>query len=79
MRGLSRKKIVFPQSEFHFSCLKVAPKLKERMMKAGTLMVSFQPHKSLPNFWRAIISNLAVRKEDIDYCISEINRLGEDL
>jgi len=57
----------------------VAPKLKERMMKSGTLMVTFQPHKGMPNFWRAIISNPAVKKEDIDYCIAEMDRLGEDL
>ena len=41
---------------------KVAPKLKERMMNEGSLMITFQPHKGMPNFWRAIISNPAVRK-----------------
>jgi len=33
---------------------KVAPLLKEKMMFEGTLMITFQPHKGMPNFWRAI-------------------------
>ena len=32
------------------------------MMNEGSLMITFQPHKGMPNFWRAIISNPAVRK-----------------
>ena len=31
-------------------------------MNEGSLMITFQPHKGMPNFWRAIISNPAVRK-----------------
>ena len=72
------------------------------MMAAGTLMITFQPHKGskkpklnqmrhesggktliqlsgLPNFWRAIISNPAVTKADVDFCISEMERLGADI
>ena len=33
----------------------------------------------LPNFWRAIISNPAVTKADVDFCISEMERLGADI
>ena len=33
---------------------KVAPALKEKMMFEGSLMITFQPHKGQPNFWRAI-------------------------
>ncbi|CBY31127.1 unnamed protein product [Oikopleura dioica] len=58
---------------------KVAPLLKEKMMFEGTLMITFQPHKGMPNFWRAIVSNPAVRKEDIDYAIAEMDRLGAQL
>lgn len=78
----------------HNQLYQVAPILKERMMNAGTLMVTFQPHKGLehvhifgwlttitglPNFWRAIISNPAITEADIDFCIGEMDRLGSDI
>lgn len=48
-------------------------------MEAGTLMVGYQPQGDLPNFFRNIISSAAVREEDIDFLLSEMDRLGHDL
>jgi len=49
------------------------------MMYEGTLMIGYQPLGSLPNFFRSIISNSAVQKQDIDFMLSELDRLGADL
>jgi glutamate decarboxylase len=57
----------------------VTPTIKQRMMNAGTLMIGYQPQGKIPNFFRNIISNPAVKKYDIDFLITEIDRLGNDL
>ena len=53
--------------------------LKARMMNAGTLMISYQPLGDKPNFFRNIISNPGVQKKDVDFLLSELDRLGADL
>lgn len=60
---------------------RVAPKIKERMMKEGTLLIGYQPLsvKRLVNFFRIIISNARCEHSDMDYVIEEIDRLGRDL
>lgn len=57
----------------------ICPRIKGRMMKAGTLMVGYQRHGKIPNFFRSIISQDALTEEDIDFMLDEIDRLGEDL
>lgn len=57
----------------------MAPKIKARMMERGTTMVGYQPDKQRPNFFRMIISNQASTKEDMDFLVEEIDRLGRDL
>ncbi|XP_076059423.1 glutamate decarboxylase [Oratosquilla oratoria] len=57
----------------------VQPLLKGRMMTAGTLMIGYQPEDEYPNFFRNIISSQAVNKDDIDFMIEELDRLGYDL
>jgi hypothetical protein len=59
--------------------LKIAPRIKERMMTNGTMMVGYQRLDEHPNFFRAIISNIATTKEDIISMIDEIHELGHDL
>ena len=49
------------------------------MMKAGSMMVSYQPLGELPNFFRSIISNQACAEEDVDFMLEELDRLGIDL
>ncbi|XP_023931572.1 cysteine sulfinic acid decarboxylase [Lingula anatina] len=58
---------------------KVAPKIKERMMVEGTMMVGYQPLGDYVNFIRMVISNLNVTKEDMEFVVDEIERLGKDL
>lgn len=58
---------------------RITAQLKARMMYSGTLMIGYQPLGHVPNFFRSIISNSAVQKQDIDFMLSELDRLGADL
>lgn len=58
---------------------KVAPKIKEKMMKEGTMMVTYQPQKDNPNFFRIVFQNSGLEKSDMLHLISEFERLGSDL
>ncbi|XP_065715092.1 cysteine sulfinic acid decarboxylase isoform X2 [Patagioenas fasciata] len=58
---------------------KVAPAIKERMMKKGSMMVSYQPHGARVNFFRQIVTSPAVTRADLDFFLDEIERLGQDL
>ncbi|NWR64122.1 CSAD decarboxylase, partial [Bucorvus abyssinicus] len=58
---------------------KVAPAIKERMMRKGSMMVSYQPHGAKVNFFRQIVTSPAVTKGDLDFFLDEIERLGRDL
>lgn len=49
------------------------------MMERGTTMVGYQPDKQRPNFFRMIISNQAIKREDLDFLINEIVDIGESL
>lgn len=58
---------------------RVAPKIKERMMKEGNMMITYQPLRSKPNFFRLVMQNSALNRNDMHYFINEIERLGRDL
>ncbi|NXA43983.1 CSAD decarboxylase, partial [Eudromia elegans] len=58
---------------------KVAPAIKERMVRSGSVMVSYQPHGAAVNFFRQVVTNPAVTKADLDFFLDEIERLGRDL
>ncbi|CAH2224783.1 sterol O-acyltransferase 2 [Pelobates cultripes] len=58
---------------------KVAPVLKERMIKKGSMMIGYQPHENHVNFFRQIVVNPESTKEDLDFFLNEIERLGENL
>lgn len=49
------------------------------MMQSGTLMVGYQPDDRRPNFFRSIISSAAVTEKDVDFLLSEMDRLGHDI
>lgn len=66
-------------SNFHERLHKVAPKIKERMMKSGSMMVTYQPQKTLPNFFRIVFQNSGLDKSDMIHLIEEFERLGKDL
>merc|ERR1712227_654768 len=58
---------------------KVAPELKKLMVEQGTMLIGYNPLGSYVNFFRMVISNPDVRKEDMDFVISDIERMGNDL
>lgn len=57
----------------------VAPKLKEKMTKRGSLMINYQPLHGKPNFFRFVIQNSGVNTQDIYYVIDELENLGESM
>uniref|UniRef100_A0A3B3T4V0 Glutamate decarboxylase 3 n=1 Tax=Paramormyrops kingsleyae TaxID=1676925 RepID=A0A3B3T4V0_9TELE len=57
----------------------IAPKIKAAMMEEGMLLIGYQPLGEKPNFFRCVFSNPATRKEDVDFLIDGIVRLGCDL
>jgi len=57
----------------------VAPRIKERMMKDGSMMVTYQPLRNQPNFFRLVLQNSGVERADMDYFVQEFERLGSDL
>lgn len=58
---------------------KIAPKIKERMMKEGNMMITYQPLRKLPNFFRLVLQNSALNEDDMLHFMDEIERLGSDL
>ncbi|XP_044748286.1 cysteine sulfinic acid decarboxylase [Coccinella septempunctata] len=57
----------------------VAPAMKERMMKEGTMMVTYQSQKGLPNFFRIVFQNSGLDKSDMVHLVEEFERLGANL
>ncbi|KAK8719957.1 hypothetical protein OTU49_013663, partial [Cherax quadricarinatus] len=61
---------------------KVAPLVKERLAKAGTVMLTYQPlhEKQLVNFFRMINTGVpAPTHQDMDYVLQQIETHGADL
>lgn len=58
---------------------KVAPKIKERMMKQGTMMITYQPLKEKPNFFRLVLQDSSLTKQDMMHFIELIENYGEEL
>lgn len=59
--------------------MQVAPTIKERMMKKGSLMLGYQPHQGKVNFFRQVVISPQVSREDMDFLLDEIDRLGRDM
>ncbi|XP_017291601.1 acidic amino acid decarboxylase GADL1 isoform X1 [Kryptolebias marmoratus] len=57
----------------------VAPVIKERMMKMGSMMVGYQPHGGNANFFRMVVISPQVSRQDLDFVLDEIHNLGKDL
>uniref|UniRef100_UPI00398E89D4 cysteine sulfinic acid decarboxylase isoform X3 n=1 Tax=Pristiophorus japonicus TaxID=55135 RepID=UPI00398E89D4 len=64
--------------DFWKSLGKVAPFIKERMMKQGSLMVGYQQHGTHVNFFRQVLINPQVNRDDMDFFLDEMERLGSD-
>ncbi|RXN05732.1 glutamate decarboxylase 1-like protein [Labeo rohita] len=57
----------------------VAPQIKTKMMEEGFTMIGYQPLEDKVNFFRCVFSNPATQREDVDFLIDEIARLGCEL
>lgn len=59
----------------------VAPAIKERMVKRGSMMIGYSPlpSKNIGNFFRMTVTCFPTIKVDaIDFLINEIRRIGEE-
>ncbi|XP_059499319.1 cysteine sulfinic acid decarboxylase isoform X2 [Stegostoma tigrinum] len=65
-------------SNFWQNLGKVAPFIKERMMKRGSMMVGYQHHGTKVNFFRQVLISPQVSQEDVDFVLDEIEHLGSD-
>jgi len=65
--------------EFWEKLHRVAPKIKEHMMRRGSMMVTYQPLRNYNNFFRLVIQSSEVSNEDIKYFLDEIESCGKDL
>ncbi|KAM5289410.1 cysteine sulfinic acid decarboxylase isoform 1-T1 [Ctenodactylus gundi] len=65
--------------EYSQKLSRVAPVLKERMVKEGSMMIGYQPHGPRVNFFRVIVANPNLTHADIDFLLAELERLGQDL
>lgn len=57
---------------------KVAPMIKARMIEKGSAMITYQPLKELPNFFRMTLITSA-SETDMDWLLDEIETLGRDI
>ncbi|KDR09499.1 Cysteine sulfinic acid decarboxylase, partial [Zootermopsis nevadensis] len=67
------------QPDFNERLHKVAPKIKERMIKEGSMMLTYQPLRDQPNFFRLVLQNSGTDRADMDYIVREFERLSSDL
>ena len=59
---------------------KVAPLLKARMVEKGSMMIGYQPLPGgVPNFLRMVTVAPRATKEDMDFLLDEIERLGQNI
>lgn len=76
LRGLDETK------EWWNKIYKVAPIVKERMIKGGNLMVGYSPlpHKNKGNFFRMVFTcHPPPEATDVDFVLNEIERLGSNI
>lgn len=59
--------------------LQVAPMIKERMVRAGTMLMTYQPLRGMPNFFRLVLQNSGLTEADMQFFVDEIERLAADL
>lgn len=57
----------------------VAPKIKEKMMRDGSMMVTYQAIKDQPNFFRIVFQNSSLEDSDMIHLIETFERYGLEL
>ncbi|KAH8335922.1 hypothetical protein KR074_006041 [Drosophila pseudoananassae] len=65
--------------EFYDRLHKVAPKVKEGMIKKGSMMITYQPLRQLPNFFRLVLQNSCLEESDMLYFLNEIESLAQNI
>ncbi|KOC67911.1 Glutamate decarboxylase-like protein 1 [Habropoda laboriosa] len=58
---------------------KIGPAVKERMVKKGSMLITYQPQRELPNFFRLVLQNSGLTEADMRFFAEEIERLASDL
>lgn len=59
---------------------KVAPAIKAMMVSSGSMMMTYQPLPGgIPNFFRMTLIAPKATREDMDFILDEIDRLGYNL
>ncbi|RLU20663.1 hypothetical protein DMN91_007276 [Ooceraea biroi] len=58
---------------------KIAPMIKERMVRAGTMLITYQPLRDMPNFFRLVLQNSGLTEADMKFFVEEIERLAVDI
>lgn len=58
---------------------KTGPAVKERMVKKGSMLITYQPLRELPNFFRLVLQNSGLTEADMRFFAEEIERLASDL
>lgn len=58
---------------------KIAPTIKERMVRAGTMLITYQTLRDMPNFFRLVLQNSGLTEADMKFFVEEIERLAVDI
>ncbi|KAJ8664563.1 hypothetical protein QAD02_006225 [Eretmocerus hayati] len=58
---------------------KLIPVVKSRMVKKGSMLMTYQPLRNEPNFFRLVLQNSGLTETDMRFFIEEIERLSDDL
>ncbi|CAH0550870.1 unnamed protein product [Brassicogethes aeneus] len=66
-------------SEYAPQLHKVAPEIRAVMIKHGSVMLGYQPLKSLPNFFRFVSQNSSLNQKDVDFILDHIAEIGDSL
>lgn len=73
---------LLPESNNYLILLQVAPLIKGRAVKEGTMMISYNPLKSRGwvNFFRVIVHCIPTLSEEyMDNIILQVQKYGQDL
>ncbi|XP_074094850.1 glutamate decarboxylase-like protein black [Cotesia typhae] len=58
---------------------KIAPIIKEKMVKKGSMLVTYQPLHGRPNFFRLVLQSSGLNEDDMRFFVNEFEILADDL
>jgi glutamate/tyrosine decarboxylase-like PLP-dependent enzyme len=64
--------------EVHARLHRLSVAIKDRMQREGTLMMGYQPLAGRPNFFRLLLINPTVTREDVDTTLELMDRYGTE-